>query len=512
MSFKFPVLVLLAPIFLLGCTEQKVSVYNTPPAVNITSPENDELFDLGEPVHFEALVTDSQDDPADLVIAWESSIDGPIDDDSSDASGLAFFDSSILSAGTHSISFTAIDTQEESASTSVTIIVGGAGSGAEDAPQVSIDGPAEGDSFLQSEAVTIVGMVTDDEQPWGTVNCNVISSRDGMLWEGQPSEYGIVQVDTTGLSVGSHTLTLGAVDRDANQASDQVVIEVMADARPSVLITQPGDGDWYWNSDTIRFEGEVSDDVTDPSDLVVSWSSDIDGEFGVLPANPIGFIAIETILNAGYHTISLTATDGDGNSTTDFMILEVRDPLAHDGDLDGYTELEGDCDDADPYTNPGEEDVCDNRDNDCDGMVNEDDWDDLEPDDFLSSATDLGRIDDGWIFSSAESSSAGITLHSADDEDWLRFDAGDDLFIDNVNITVEVSAFPHTGSFVLELYLLDESSTVPVRTDTGSGRLSAHFVGDTWDGGEDDFAIRIYSDDWPGGTCDRRYTVEIIDH
>jgi hypothetical protein len=145
-------------------------------------------------------------------------------------------------------------------------------------------------------------------------------------------------------------------------------------------------------------------------------------------------------------------------------------------------------------------------------MINEDDWDDLEPDDALSSATDLGSIDDGWIFSTAESASAGITLHSADDEDWLRFDAGDDFFIDNVNITVEVSAFPHTGSFVLELYQLDDSSTVPARIDTGSGRLSVHYLGDPWDGGEDNFAIRIYSDDWPGGTCDRRYTVEIIDH
>jgi hypothetical protein len=145
-------------------------------------------------------------------------------------------------------------------------------------------------------------------------------------------------------------------------------------------------------------------------------------------------------------------------------------------------------------------------------MVNEDSWDDWEPSDELGYAMDLGEVDDGWIFSSGDSASAGLTLHSADDEDWVRFDAGDDWGIDNVNITVEVGAFPASGSYVVELYLLDESSTVPVAVDTGSGRLAVHFVGDIWDGGEDDFAVRVYSSSWPGGTCDRLYTVDIYDN
>ena len=33
-------------------------------------------FDIGEPIHFEALVADSQDDTTELGILWESSIDG----------------------------------------------------------------------------------------------------------------------------------------------------------------------------------------------------------------------------------------------------------------------------------------------------------------------------------------------------------------------------------------------------------------------------------------------------
>ncbi|MEC8191213.1 MAG: MopE-related protein [Myxococcota bacterium] len=502
-------LFVLGGVVLTSCSEQKVSVYNTPPGVEITSPEDGELFDLGEPVRFEGLVVDSQDDANELTISWESSVDGPLDDDPADAAGLVFFDSSILSSGTHTVSLTATDSNGESAAMSVTVSVGGSGVGREDGPSVRLDGPADGLAVLQSEPVTIIGMVTDNEQPWGTLDCTVISSRDGLLWEGRPSEFGVVEVDVAGFSEGTHTITLGAVDRDANQESAQVTIEVVADARPSVLITHPGPDDWYWNTDIIRMVGQVSDDVTFPTDLSVVWASDIDGELSTVPANPVGDTSVETALSAGFHTITLAATDVDGNTTADMTILEVRDPLDHDGDLDGYTENEGDCNDADPYTNPGEEDVCDDRDNDCDGMVNEDDWDELESNDELGTASHLGRIDDGWILEGCETITTSLTLHSEGDEDWFTFDAGDDWGIDNVDLTISVSPMPFTGSFVLELYELGDSH--PTDVAMGSGRLTVEHTGDLFDGSEDDWAVRIYADDWPGGSCSRRFTLEIQD-
>lgn len=43
-----------------------------------------------------------------------------------------------------------------------------------------------------------------------------------------------------------------------------------------------------------------------------------------------------------------------------------------DNDMDGYSECEGDCDDDDGTRSPGEEEVCDGIDNDCDGSIDED--------------------------------------------------------------------------------------------------------------------------------------------
>ncbi len=47
-----------------------------------------------------------------------------------------------------------------------------------------------------------------------------------------------------------------------------------------------------------------------------------------------------------------------------------------DEDLDGY-EADDDCDDQDPSVHPGAEERCDGQDNDCDGMIPEEeiDWD-----------------------------------------------------------------------------------------------------------------------------------------
>jgi hypothetical protein len=517
MNRALPSVVALCGLFLGSCAEQKVAFRNTVPVVGISSPVDGAHFEYGSSVQFQGQISDKQDAAESLMVAWETSNadESELDVDAADSTGLLLFNSSLLRVGAHTISLTATDSEGESSTASIEIEVtdvgGGGPVGGEGAPVVSLDNPIDGAVVLQSEPLTILGLVTDDDQEAATLMSSIVSSRDGGLWEGQPDEFGRVELLTTGLSVGIHTIRIDAVDDDANRGSAQVQIEVTEDARPGVVIESPGYGDWFWNTDTIRFEGMVTDDVTHPQDLSVSWASDVDGVFSSLPANPMGATIVETVLGAGFHTITLAATDADLNESQYMIMVEVRDPLDHDGDLDGYTENEGDCDDADPYTHPGAEEICDGRDNDCDGDVNEDDWDDLESNDTLSTATDLGRIDDGWLFSSGETETAGITLHSEYDEDWIRFDAGDDLLIDNVNIDISVGTFPHTGSYVVELYLLDESSTVPVDVDTGSGRLSVEYLGDPWDSGEDDFAVRIYADTWPGGTCGRRFEVEIID-
>ena len=208
----------------------------------------------------------------------------------------------------------------------------------------------------------------------------------------------------------------------------------------------------------------------------------------------------------------------------------VDDPLAHDADLDGYSELAGDCDDTDPYTSPDAEEVCDDYDNDCDGQINEDFIDEFEPldlevdtdgdgtPDYLDRdlAFDLGEVDGAAGFlgigAGVDSASLGLTLHSEEDEDWVRFDADDGRF-DSPNFRVTVGTFPTGGSYVVELHSDEGIEDIAV----GSGRLSVDFEGDGgifgtgWfsDSDYDNFWIRIYSDVWLASDCDRRITLEV---
>ena len=143
------VLFSLSGMTFVGCGSKEISFRNTPPNVEITDPVDGELFDIGENVHFEALVADSQDDATELSVLWESSIDGSLDDDPADSGGLVLFDSSILTSGLHTISLQVTDLNEESATASIEIQVGGMSPGMENAPRVIIEGPIDGETYQQ---------------------------------------------------------------------------------------------------------------------------------------------------------------------------------------------------------------------------------------------------------------------------------------------------------------------------------------------------------------------------
>jgi len=495
-------------VLLVGCSEKKLGVYNTPPGVDIQEPVDGQIFDPGDPIHFEGIVTDSQEDPDLLTVQWESSVDGVIDDAGSDSLGLVTFDSSVLSDGIHAIILSAVDAQGQRSEASVEIAINDGDGLPGDAPEVGIDAPAGGDVHLMFEVLEIVGTVSDADQAPETLDVNLVSSLDGLVWEGTADESGTVVAEVLDLTEGNHTLTLTAIDDDTRRGKAKVDIVVVADGDPVVSITSPGAGDYFWLTDTITLQGTIADDRTEPQDLGVRWVSSVEGDLFTGSGGSSGTSTFSTTLSAGFHDILLRVTDEDGNVGMDAVNIEIRDPLDHDGDLDGYTENEGDCDDTDPYTHPAAADVCDDADNNCDGRINDDDWDAQEPSDSLSEAINAGTVDGSIIIDSDEWSMGGLTLHHSSDEDWIRFDADDDIY-DNVSVSVSIGLLPSTGNYLVELYLLDESTTVPVDSASGSGRLLLNYTGDPWDGGEDDFVVRISSMSWPSGSCSGSYSVDI---
>ncbi|MGA1864637.1 MAG: MopE-related protein, partial [bacterium] len=53
------------------------------------------------------------------------------------------------------------------------------------------------------------------------------------------------------------------------------------------------------------------------------------------------------------------------------VVFKTTPSPCMDEDKDGFTTCDGDCDDSDPAVNPMAKEICDFRDNDCDGMIDE---------------------------------------------------------------------------------------------------------------------------------------------
>ena len=490
-------------LLLAGCQEKALTVYNTAPTVSILSPADGEGRNPGELVEFFGVARDQQSDSDELVVAWSSSLDGDLWSEPPDVNGDVYSATNELSSGTHTITLAAVDEQGESASASILLEIA-PGSNTAGTPTVVILGPTEGQTFGSAEAINLIAAVTDPEDAEETLSVELIDVPDGSVWTGTPTATGSLTV-TLDPTEGTHSLTLNATDADGNVGTATVNYTVLADSRPTATILTPADSSVWSTDDLISFRGVITDDATDVEDLSVVWASDVSGIFGINAADSSGAVSSAITLSEGFHTITLTTVDGDGQSGSDSIVIQVEDPSNIDDDGDGYTENEGDCDDADATTYPAATDTCDLVDNNCDGVVNEPYLDAYEENDS-AYGYDCGEVDSSWLWTSSSLTLSSLTLSDPDDEDWFSWTA-DDEYYDNVSIIVTVTGLPAAGDYALQIYNRDTGRVED--SDSGSASLSVRYDGDLLDDDEDNWAIRLYANTWPAGSCSTTFTMTV---
>lgn len=500
-------------ISLAACTDTTVKVYNTAPTVSITSPEDGSIYQPGTLVEVYGLARDSQQGPETLLVSLSSSLDGELGTLTPDSEGITYAALSTLSAGLHALTLTAFDDAGESgqATVSVEMSYGGQVVGA---PEVILIGPAEGETYSGDEVVTVVATATDDEQSWDTLVASVVSSRDGLIWTGNPATSGAISADLPEMSEGGHALTLTIEDSDGNIDQATVSIEILPDGRPTVEILSPKSGTKTLTTSTTLLEGVVVDDVSDPDSMTCTWASDLMGVLASGSPDSSGYCGAGVSFTEGTHVITLLAIDEEGNEGSATVNLVVTDPLNNDDDFDGMTENAGDCNDADATIYLGAAEACDAKDNDCDGLVNETFTDSYDSgsssNDSISTAYSLGEFSSGALWKSGKVSLAGLTLHTSTDEDWFFFEAEDELF-QNLDLSVTLSGVPSGASYTLELYATNSSRSSKSLKDSasGSGILKADFEGSSWDDEEDWWAVRVVASTWATTSCAGTYTVEL---
>ena len=247
-------------------------------------------------------------------------------------------------------------------------------------PAAIINSPLHESTFVSNEMIDFMGTISDPNGLPDIQGLSWVSSLDGEL-----SSIDLYAFDDGGvtrfseiLSSGTHVITLSVTDVDGASAQYAVSVSVgVENPEPIPQILDPVDGDIFVQGDSISLIGHITDPQFAPEEIEAYWyatdelTSEVYEIFDEL-ADELG----ETVgtwddAPIGSFIISLEAINPGDYVFTDEVSITVEDPLDQDTDGDGYTPNEGDCDDTDPYTYPGANELADGVDNDCDGTADE---------------------------------------------------------------------------------------------------------------------------------------------
>ena len=276
------------------------------------------------------------------------------------------------------------------------------------APDLSIVTPLDGAEYDEYDLIEFVGRTTDLEDAEVDLDVLWISSLDGELHTGHPDEQGALYFAIADLSPGDHAITLSVTDTSGLTGNTSIALTVIdQEDAPILELRSPADGNSEEGLMEI-YQVSVSDVQDDPVDLMVTFSSDLDGDFCTPTPDNLGIASCEFALSVGIHQLTFYVEDSHGYSASENMEMIVMPSVDVDNDFDGFTENEGDCDDAVPTTNPNGVEVHNGVDDDCDGMIDEE----TEAyDDDLDGFTELqGDCDDAdfEIFPSAIEECDGV--------------------------------------------------------------------------------------------------------
>ncbi|WP_224362308.1 PKD domain-containing protein [Hyalangium versicolor] len=304
------ILLMLAAVALAGCGGDKPAppepppVENAAPTARILSPADGTTLLGAGPHELTGSATDPEDGALNgTALRWTSNLDGEL--------GTGSLLRVQLSGGEHRLSLDVTDSggKQARAQISITVLVG------DQPPSATIESPTAGASFEEGTPIPLRGRALDPET--GSLSgASLIWSSDkaGVIGTG-------TQLSFTGAARGAHRLVLSAVDPGGKVGYASVTVNVVppgTNQKPVVTLTQPTEGARFFTNQTLTLQGSATDAEDGTlGDSALAWTSSKDGSLGK------GRQVTGVLLSAGVHTLTLTATDSLGATTSASVLVTV---------------------------------------------------------------------------------------------------------------------------------------------------------------------------------------------
>ncbi len=195
---------------------------NEAPVAEILLPTEDGVYYVGTLVEFDGTAVDAEDDGANLVLTWISSLDGVLAIDSVLGADGHSRGAVALSEGQHYVEFSAADAYGRAGTDTVVLTVGPP----RQEPSAMLLEPGEGDVVAEGDTVTFEAAVSDGQDAPDLLGIEWTSDVDGVLSTAAADSTGRAAFTTNTLSRGAHTVTLLVTDTEGNSATEDVAFRV----------------------------------------------------------------------------------------------------------------------------------------------------------------------------------------------------------------------------------------------------------------------------------------------